>query len=183
MGAPKCSTCTKISCCSVFKSTFVTRHGFRNLEPVGIDRRLALQFSFSENLTIPTRNREYCNNRKMINPLSVNETIDRLVELNGQKVSIFGILSLEFEGQCITHVPKSELRSNDIGNYASSIWANFDLDSIGQRKQWLDQFDGRHVRLDGILNTPCPGHDGCGHLSMWPAEVTVTAIQKYAIGQ
>ena len=118
----------------------------------------------------------------MVNPISVNETIDRIIELNKQNVAVFGLLSLEFEGQCITHIPKSECRSNGIGNYESSIWVNFDLNSIGQREQWLDQFDGRHVRLDGTLNGPRSGYDGCGHFSMWPAELTVTAIEKYSTG-
>ena len=119
---------------------------------------------------------------RMVNPISVNETIDRLVELNKQNVSVFGILSLESEGQCITHVPNSECRSNDVGKYESSIWVNFNLDAIGQREQWLDQFDGRHVRLDGILNGPRAGYDGCGHFSMWPAEMTVALIEKHSIG-
>jgi hypothetical protein len=116
----------------------------------------------------------------MINPLSVNDTIDRLTELAGQEVSLFGSLALDFEGTCINHIPKSECRDNGIGTYQSSIWVNFDLAAINQREQWLGQFDGRHVRLTGTLVAPLDGYDGCGHFSMWPAELNVKSIEKYS---
>ncbi len=116
----------------------------------------------------------------MVNPISVNNAIDRLAELSGQTVSVFGSLALDFEGTCINHIPKSECREDGAGAYQSSIWVNFDLEAIKQREQWLDQYDGRHVRVDGKLLAPLAGYDGCGHFSMWPAELNVTAIEKYS---
>ena len=122
-------------------------------------------------------------NPAMLNPISVQDAIDRLAELAGQNVSVFGSLSLEFEGTCINHVPKSEARDAGAGTYESSIWVNFDLSAIKQRMQWLDQFDGRHVRVTGKLAGPLQGYEGCGHFSLWPAELNVTSIEKYsAIG-
>jgi hypothetical protein len=116
----------------------------------------------------------------MINPISVNDAIDRLIELAGQNVSVFGSLSLDFEGTCINHIPKTEIRDDGTGTSQSSIWVNFDLAVINQREQWLDQFDGRHVRVTGTLVAPLDGYDGCGHFSMWPAELNVTSIEKYS---
>ena len=116
----------------------------------------------------------------MLNPISVNDAINRLLELAGQNISVFGSLSLEFEGTCINHIPNAESRDDGTGTYQSSIWVNFDLAAINQREQWLDQFDGRHVRVTGKLAAPLDGYDGCGHFSMWPAELNVTSIEKYS---
>ena len=114
-----------------------------------------------------------------MNTLSVNTAIERLTELNGSDVEIFGELPLEFESNCISHLPRTErLPDSDLGSYASSIWTRFDLDTIGQREQWLMQFDGRHVILRGTLYGPEPGYDGCGHFCLWPAGLVVRAIAK-----
>lgn len=109
-------------------------------------------------------------------PLSVNETIKRLTELSGQRVSVKGRLSLEFEGTCVEHVPKSENLDTGAGTFGSSIWVDFDLTAINQSEQWLQQFDGRHVCLTGLLAAPDPEFGGCGHFSMWPAALIVDGI-------
>ena len=111
--------------------------------------------------------------------LSVNATIERLDELAGSDVTVFGQLSLEFEGQCISHLSRAErLPEPETGMYTSSIWTRFDLDAIGQREEWLMQFDGCHVMLRGLLHGPDPIYDGCGHFSLWPAGIVVRAISK-----
>lgn len=112
----------------------------------------------------------------MLNPISVNAALDRLIELNGQMVNLVGELSLDYEGTCITHIPKSECHSEKVGTYQSGIWVNFDLAAMKQNEQWLQQYDGRHVRVEGRLSVPEKGFDGCGHFSLWPAEITVTKI-------
>lgn len=54
--------------------------------------------------------------------LSVNATIERFNELVGTDVAIFGQLSLDFEGHCIWHLPRSERSLEyDSGLYASSM--------------------------------------------------------------
>jgi len=111
--------------------------------------------------------------------LSVNTVFERLDELLGTDVIIFGQLSLDFEGCCVSHLPRGEqLPESDDGMYTSSIWTRFDLDAIGQREQWLMQFDARKVVLHGSLYGPDPGYEGCGHFSLWPAGLVVCAIAK-----
>lgn len=110
--------------------------------------------------------------------LSVNSAIERLSELDGQVICVVGALSLDFEGQCINHIPKAEVASSELGEYASSIWVKFDLEAIGCDHKWLEQFDKRHVRVVGMLRSPAPEFGGCGHFSLWPAELIVNAIEK-----
>ncbi|WP_404308179.1 hypothetical protein [Neorhodopirellula lusitana] len=111
--------------------------------------------------------------------LSVNAAIERLDELAETDVAIFGQLSLDFEGQCISHLPRSErLAESEFGMYTSSIWTRFDLGAIGQREQWLMQFDARNVVLHGAFYGPDPGYGGCGHFCLWPAGLVVRAIAK-----
>ncbi|WKB56030.1 hypothetical protein [Eleftheria terrae] len=50
--------------------------------------------------------------------LSVNQALARLAELDGQDISVQGILSFDFEDVCISHFPVAE-RSE---GYRSSIW-------------------------------------------------------------
>ena len=114
--------------------------------------------------------------------ISVNEAIERLPELNGQSIALFGVLSLDFEGQCISHVPEFESRDVGHGSFQSSIWVEFDLEQLGQREEWLQQFDGRHVRVEGCISGPDPRLAGCGHLSMWPALIVVQSIEKWRLG-
>jgi len=105
--------------------------------------------------------------------ISVNQAIEQLETLDGTVVEVYGAISLEFEGRCIMHIPRGEVTPDQ-----SSIWVDFDLNAIGQPEQWLKQFDGRHVRVTGILTAPDPLFGGCGHFSLWPAALLVTAIQK-----
>ncbi|MCA9044159.1 MAG: hypothetical protein KDA69_07565 [Planctomycetaceae bacterium] len=109
----------------------------------------------------------------------MNDAIHRLAELAGQKVSVFGTLSLEFEATCITQIPKTEVSEYDAGTYQSSIWVDFDLAAIKQPEQWLNQFDGRRVRVTGKLVASLDGYDGCGHFSMWPARLIAASIEKF----
>lgn len=110
--------------------------------------------------------------------LSVNSAIEQVSTLNGKLVTIVGALSLEFEGGCIDHIPQSENINDDRGPYSSSIWIDFDLEAIGHNEVWLRQFDKRHVRVMGVLAAPLPEFGGCGHFSLWPAELMIKAIEK-----
>ena len=97
--------------------------------------------------------------------LSVNEAVERVVELNGTVVTVVGALSLDFEGQCINHIPRSQTLYDPDGLERSSIWVDFDLKAIGHPTEWLWQFDSRHVRVVGILTAPNPAVGGCRHFS------------------
>lgn len=114
----------------------------------------------------------------MVEPISVNEALDRLQELGGQTITIFGVLSLDFEGACISHIPKHERRDKGDGAYQSSIWTYYDLQTMNINEATLMQLDGKHVVLSGTLKGPEAGFGGCGHFSLWPAEIIVTHVGK-----
>lgn len=114
-------------------------------------------------------------------PISVNEALDRLSGLDGKSVEIYGILCLDFEDQCVSHVPDSERRHIYKGNRyinGSSIWTNFVPDQLDNPDEALRQYDRQRVVTTGILTKPPPGYDGCGHFSQWPAEIKVTTIRR-----
>lgn len=108
--------------------------------------------------------------------LSVHEALDRIAEFDGRVVCIVGRLSLDFEDQCIDHIPAVEHREG--GAYQSSIWVFFDHQRIDLPADQLRQFDRRHVVIEGRLSAPDPQFGGCGHFSLWPAEILVTAMIK-----
>ncbi len=109
--------------------------------------------------------RSHQQNRSM-DTLSVNTAIERLIDLDGSDVAIFGELTLDFVGNCISHLPLGErLPDSETGLYKSSIWTRFDFDAIGKLEQWLMQFNGRNVVLHGTLYGPAPGYEGCGHFA------------------
>ena len=108
----------------------------------------------------------------------MNDAVEQIAALDGKVVSIVGALSLDFEGRCINHIPMSETIYGEFGESQSSIWADFDLEAIGHDVRWLRQFDKRYVRVLGVLAAPEPRFGGCGHLSMWPAEILIKAIEK-----
>lgn len=113
--------------------------------------------------------------------ISVNEAIDRLSELHGKSVEIYGTLSLDFETQCISHAPDSERRRNYKNNRFiedSSIWIDFNSDATGNPDEAFRQYDRQKVVITGILSKPPPNYDGCGHFSQWPAEIGVAAIRR-----
>ncbi len=66
--------------------------------------------------------------------------------------------------------------------FRSSIWVDFDLNTLNQQEKWLDQFIGRPVRITGKLAGPNPPDDACGHMSLWPVEMLVTSIAKVWCG-
>src|SRR5262249_13316313 len=109
--------------------------------------------------------------------LSVTEALERISELNETTVNVFGKLSHDFEGCCISQIPRPPAQS-DRDPEPASIWTHFDFNAIGHDEGWLRQFDSRHVRVTGTLKSPSAPYSGCGHLGMWPAEVTVTSIEK-----
>lgn len=105
-------------------------------------------FLFCQNVPCRTDTLEVIgkNMKRMI--LSVNEALARLKELTGSKVYIYGTLRLDFEGNCISHVPTEEQHSHTDFGYASSIWVDFNLKKkvkkmIGQNRlsSFLDLVD------------------------------------------
>jgi hypothetical protein len=111
---------------------------------------------------------------------TVNEVIDSLSEMNGKTVRIRGVLSLEFEGDCILHLANIERRSD----YQSSLYAYFGrvgLDYLGRSEMGIgrDQcqaFDKRHVVVTATIL-----EENRGHLSLWPGSVLILAISKWKV--
>ncbi|MDC8760666.1 hypothetical protein [Janthinobacterium fluminis] len=105
-------------------------------------------------------------------PLSVNEAISRLVELDGSDVHIEGILHFEFEDVAIYHFPVFE---REVG-YSSSIWLEVGSGSLDFDPKVCARLDGKRVSVRGKLLSPDPGFDGCGHMSLWPAAMLARTL-------
>lgn len=100
---------------------------------------------------------------------SVNEVIACLDLLHGQTLRIACALVLEFEGDQICHLPRSEHHPD----YGSYLWANFDEATLGRDRVGLRPFVGRHVVVEATVDR----HE-LGHLGLWPGGVVVRAIAK-----
>ena len=111
--------------------------------------------------------------------LSVNEALEQLDVLAGTNVQIYGVLSLEHEGTCITHIPKEERQPDGGGPMTSSIWVDFILKKRGGPRGGVSSLDGRYVLARGRLRGPEKGSGGCGHFSFWPAELAITNIKGF----
>lgn len=117
-----------------------------------------------------------------MSPLSINQAIDRLDELHGLDITIYGILSFEFEDCCIEHYPKAERRlavGNRDGFTNSSIWLEVGTGSLGFNVPTLKKWHGKRVVIEGTLYGPGPMFDGCGHLSRWPAAILARTIERH----
>jgi hypothetical protein len=121
-----------------------------------------------------------------LRPLSVNEAIERLSELAGTKVSIYGLLDFGFECMCVNHIPEREKRNVPAGasRYAfdSSIWTDYENGYVLEGEA-LSKFDRQQVVISGYLRGPEPYHWGCGHFDGWPAEIKVFQIGSYPDGK
>lgn len=109
----------------------------------------------------------------MIEPLSVNDALQSLANLAGEDVSVTGVLSFEFEDISISHWPLGE---RDEG-YKSSIWLSTGTGSLQFDLQACKRLSGKRVVVQGTLFRPNPSLGGCGHFSMWPAEIVARALE------
>jgi hypothetical protein len=100
---------------------------------------------------------------------SVNDVVASLDRLHGQTVRIVCVLTVEFEGDSIWHIPTAER----LPDYGSSLWAEFDCEAIGCLPQRLEEFDGRHVVVTATVDKKMQGH-----FSLWPGSVTIRSIAK-----
>jgi len=116
----------------------------------------------------------------MSNLLSVNDVIDRAVELDGKPVEIVGLLSFEFENHSLNHFPKAERReiteATDPPYYQSSLWITFGTGSVEPDQKVLTRCTGKRVRISGVVRTP-RGAFGCGHFGGWACEVEAYTIE------
>lgn len=108
--------------------------------------------------------------------LSVNELIQNLEIYVGKYVHVEGTLCYQFECCCLYHRPKSEWDKHS--DYNSSIWYgpafNFSLED-----HTLKKWSSKRVVMGGTIRGPSENLGGCGHMSMWPAEIEITQLHLH----
>jgi hypothetical protein len=109
----------------------------------------------------------------MVQPITVNEAIENLATLAGQDVSIVGEFSFHFEDVSLSHLPKSERRDG----YRSSIWIGTGSGALRFDLRACKQLSGKQVVVEGMLFSPVQGFGGCGHMSLWPAEMLARSLE------
>lgn len=109
----------------------------------------------------------------MIEPLSVNDALRSLENLAGQDVSVTGVLSFEFEDVSVSHWPSGECAAG----YQSSIWLSTGAGSLQFDLSACKRLSGKRVVVQGTLLLPNPSLGGCGHFSMWPAEIVARTLE------
>ncbi|WP_266172001.1 hypothetical protein [Dyella subtropica] len=106
--------------------------------------------------------------------ISVNEAIDRLAWKPGAVVAVSGILSFEFEDVSLNHFPISERREG----YGSSVWLSAGTGSIQLNEQVLKRWHGKRVVVTGTIHGSYAGFGGCGHMSLYAADLLVASIDR-----
>lgn len=109
-----------------------------------------------------------------MNPLSVNEALSRLDQLDGQPVVVSGALSFEFENVSLNHVPRSSRHEN---TYESSIWLSVGCGAIGFNEAVCERWHGKIVIVEGVLHVRDPKM-GAGHMGLWPATLLVQDMYR-----
>ncbi|WP_426321305.1 hypothetical protein [Pseudoduganella sp. R-43] len=110
----------------------------------------------------------------MREPLSINEVIDRLDELAGFDICVRGLLTFELEDISITHLPRAERREGEM----SSIWLSTGTGALGFDHRKCESLNGKIVVVEGTLFKPEPPFGGCGHMSLWPAELLARTLER-----
>jgi hypothetical protein len=116
--------------------------------------------------------------------ISVNEAIDRLDEIEGQPVEIYGILCFDFEDYTLWHFPKAERRTIEKERTTfngSSIWIEFMRGSLQPNTPVLDRWHGHRVAIFGFLNGPYMDNSyiqGRGHMGGCIAEIVPYSIER-----
>ena len=106
--------------------------------------------------------------------LTVNQALDDLPKLAGQDVSIQGILHFEFEDIAVYHFPQSE-RKEDC---QSAIWLSTGMGGLGFNEDACQRLNGKRVVVTGTLFQPDPHFGGCGHMSVFPAELLARTLER-----
>ena len=105
---------------------------------------------------------------------SVNEAIESLDWLAGKDITVRGLLSFQFENVSLSHVPLAD----QAPGYASSIWLSVGSGSLNFDERACERLHGKVVIVEGTLQGPSPNFGGCGHLSLWPAEIVARTLER-----
>ena len=104
---------------------------------------------------------------------SVNEVVEHLEGMAGKDVAVRGMLSFEFENVSLSHVPLFERAAG----YASSVWLRVGDGSLGFDPDVCERLRGKVVIVEGTLLKPDARFGGCGHFSLWPAEIVARTLE------
>ena len=105
---------------------------------------------------------------------SVNEVIEYMDRLAGKDVKVRGLFSFAFENVSLSHVPLAEQATG----YDSSIWLSVGKGSLSFDRTACGNLHGKVVIVEGTLLTPDPKFGGCGHFSLWPAEIIARTLER-----
>jgi hypothetical protein len=105
---------------------------------------------------------------------SVNEAIEMLDGLAGRDIRVRGLLNYEFENVSLNHVPLAERAEG----YASSIWLTAGAGALSFDEKACQRLHGKVVVVQGALQKPDPKFGGCGHMSLWPAELVSRTLER-----
>ena len=119
----------------------------------------------------------------MTNPLTINEALDRITELNGMPVELEGILASEPEGYHLLHYPKAERKPDYLDlsghRYPPSVILAFGNGSLQPNQKALGRWLGKRVRVHGVLHsTPLPRGD---EQTLFMGLVTPARIEPYSV--
>ncbi|RYD82423.1 MAG: hypothetical protein EOP84_09420 [Verrucomicrobiaceae bacterium] len=105
---------------------------------------------------------------------SVNEAIEMLDGLAGKDIRVRGLLSFEFENVSLNHVQLADRAEG----YASSVWLTVGSGAVSVDEEVCQRLHGKVVVVQGTLHKPDPKFGGCGHMSLWPAEIVSRTIER-----
>lgn len=105
---------------------------------------------------------------------SVNEAIEMLDGLAGKDIRVRGLLSFEFENVSLSHVAFADRAPG----YGSSIWLTVGAGSLNFNEKVCEGLHGKVVVVEGVLCKPNPKFGGCGHMSLWPAEIVARTLEN-----
>ena len=113
---------------------------------------------------------------------SVNEAIESLEWLAGKDIRVRGLLSFQFENVSLSHV----LLADRAPGYASSIWLSVGNGTLNFDERICERLHGKVVVVvvvvEGTLQGPAPSLGGCGHFSLWPAEIVARTLERAPTG-
>jgi hypothetical protein len=116
--------------------------------------------------------------------LTVNESLDRIVELDGAPVELEGMLGVQPEGYFLGHYPPSARKSDYVianRRYPPFIILAFGNGSLQPNRDALERWIGQPVRVDGVLHsTPLPrADDPVEYLGLvTPGRITPYSIRR-----
>jgi hypothetical protein len=106
---------------------------------------------------------------------TVNETLERLSAFGGELVEVIGLLAWRFENRSLESTAVAERGER---GERSTLWLEVDDETPAMDEGMLIRWSGKRVVVSGILRAPDPKFGGCGHFSMWPAELLVRSIRR-----